>query len=274
MDKSATIWSTNPVLTWGLGGYVAANVGYFVTALVLEALLSIPYLAKMQISYVRGKPRSQEVEAIRAAVAPLAVQFKTAAWHMAGPNGLLNGLASALILPLVIPNPTTAWPSWWEFVVGMIAMVILNDFALYWGHRAQHESEFLWKNFHHLHHSVTTPSPISTVYIHPIDATLQGGIPILVAAILVQPHPVTFYVFVVQRVAENCFNHSGLNSTVADALFLKSLPLRASVAHHDAHHHFSNYSRNAKNYGEAFWLWDWLFGTLTNTQRLAKSHKM
>lgn len=43
---------------------------------------------------------------------------------------------------------------------------------------------------------------------------------------------------------------------------LKVLPFRAPIAFHDAHHKFSNHPRNARNYGEAFWLWDWAFGTL------------
>ena len=37
-------------------------------------------------------------------------------------------------------------------------------------------------------------------------------------------------------------------------LFLKMLPFRASVAVHDAHHKYSNYPKNAKNFGENFWL--------------------
>lgn len=42
---------------------------------------------------------------------------------------------------------------------------------------------------------------------------------------------------------------------------LQVLPLRASIAHHDAHHKYSNHHLNAKNYGETFWIWDAMFGT-------------
>lgn len=44
------------------------------------------------------------------------------------------------------------------------------------GHRVQHEVAFLWK-FHAKHHAIDTPSPFSTLFIHPLDATLQvrGG---------------------------------------------------------------------------------------------------
>jgi len=222
--------------------------------------------------------RFSEIETVRETVAPFGVQLRTSAWHLLGPNGMINGIICALCAPMIICSPDeesscndwTSWPGWGQWACGMTAMVIVNDAALYWGHRIQHESDFLWCHFHKMHHTIGTPSPVSTVYIHPVDATLQGGLPIILAALLVRPHPITFYTFVVQRVSENCFNHSGLDSTLANILFLKCLPFRAAVAHHDAHHRFSNYSRNAKNYGEAFWVWDWLFGTLSSTTR--KSH--
>lgn len=45
---------------------------------------------------------------------------------------------------------------------------------------------------------------------------------------------------------------------------LQVLPLRASIAHHDAHHKYSNHHLNAKNYSETFWVWDALFKTLSS----------
>lgn len=42
---------------------------------------------------------------------------------------------------------------------------------------------------------------------------------------------------------------------------LQFLPFRAPIAHHDAHHKYSNHLLNAKNYGESFWIWDALFRT-------------
>jgi sterol desaturase/sphingolipid hydroxylase (fatty acid hydroxylase superfamily) len=43
------------------------------------------------------------------------------------------------------------------------------------------------------------------------------------------------------------------------------------VGHHDYHHKYSNYSKNAKNYAEFFLVWDQIFGTMTNVSRLQKS---
>ena len=136
--------------------------------------------------------------------------------------------------------------------------------------QVQHESEYLWKNYHSFHHSIGTPSPVSTLYIDEVDATLQGSLPIMFACLIIRPHPVTYSIFAGLRVAENVINHTGLDSSLMNILTLKCLPLRASIAHHDAHHRFSNYSRNAKNYAESFWVFDWMFGTLSDTAKLRK----
>ena len=84
----------------------------------------------------------------------------------------------------------------------------------------------------------------------------------MLAIATVRGHPLSMYLYTMARVSENVFNHSGLECWWLDVLTLKALPLRCSVRHHDQHHRFSNYDKRAKNYGENFVVWDWLFGTL------------
>jgi sterol desaturase/sphingolipid hydroxylase (fatty acid hydroxylase superfamily) len=93
--------------------------------------------------------------------------------------------------------------------------------------------------------------------------TLQAGLPVVLAAACVRPHPLTYNIYIFLRIAENVLNHSGLDAGLVDVLSLKCLPGRAKISHHDLHHYYSNYGTNAKNYGENFWLWDWAFGTLS-----------
>ena len=90
------------------------------------------------------------------------------------------------------------------------------------------------------------------------------GLPILLASVTVYPHPVTLYLYLVARIAENTINHSGVDHWLVDALFMKFLPFRAPIAHHDYHHKFSNLASNAKNFGENWTLWDNLFGTMSH----------
>jgi len=262
-------WTSNDWLAWGLGPYLAVSMGYFTTVFLLETTIRMESMQKSLISYGKNL-RLTDVDETRGRVASFRLQLWTSGLHLMGPAGIVNACLSALLAPQLVPQRGCADLGLMEVVCGVALMVVVNDFALYWGHRVQHESEFLWTRCHHFHHAIGTPSPVSTVYIDPIDATLQGGLPIIIAILVAKPHPVTACLFVAQRVSENCFNHSGLDCLSADVCFLKCLPLRASVAHHDAHHRFSNYSRNAKNYGEAFWVWDYLFGTLSNTAALRK----
>ena len=63
-------------------------------------------------------------------------------------------------------------PSTLAALLQLLALAVVTDLGLYWGHRVQHESALLWK-FHAKHHSIDTPSPFSTLFIHPVDAVLQ-----------------------------------------------------------------------------------------------------
>ena len=128
---------------------------------------------------------------------------------------------------------------------------------------------YLWKHNHSLHHRIHTPTPASTVFIDPLDATLQGGLPIIVATAVVRPHWLTFCVYTGVRIAENVCNHSGLDERFVDVVTLRVLPGRARMKHHDHHHQFSNYGPSAKNFGEMFWVWDWMHGTLAGSRKEA-----
>ena len=112
-----------------------------------------------------------------------------------------------------------------------------------------------------MHHRLKTPTAVSTIYIDPVDMLLQASLPMLLATVATQAHPLVFLAYSFARVAKNTFNHAGLDSPWVRLVTLKFLPLRASVRHHDEHHRYSGYSGNAKNYGEGLWIWDALLGT-------------
>ena len=56
------------------------------------------------------------------------------------------------------------------------------------GHRILHE--WLW-DYHKFHHSISTPTPVSTACIDPLDATVQAGLPRLAAVARVKLGGVT-----------------------------------------------------------------------------------
>jgi len=132
---------------------------------------------------------------------------------------------------------------------------------------------YLWENFHSVHHRLSTPSPVGTIYINGVDAFLQAGLPIIGCALVVRPHPLSYYAYVSFHLANNVFNHSGIDAWWFDLITLKFLPLRSKNSHHDAHHRFTNFGSNAKNFAEMFIVWDILFGTLGRSANLANRRK-
>lgn len=135
------------------------------------------------------------------------------------------------------PGGSAGW-DWTVAVISFIKLQLIGDFFLYWGHRIQHEIPFLWEHCHKVHHSLDSPTPVGTLYIDAIDATLQGGLPMMLAILLVRPDLFTMYLYIALRVGENAFNHSGIDNPIINIITLKFLPLRASIAHHDSHHKF------------------------------------
>jgi sterol desaturase/sphingolipid hydroxylase (fatty acid hydroxylase superfamily) len=204
-------WISNPWLCWGVGGYLASGTAYFLFSFLLETMLRMPLSNRYLITY-GGKSRAQDRQESWCKVAFL-TQLKGAATELLGPAGMMNGVAASLLMPLVADAPKAGLPSAWELAFGVVLMALVNDCALYLGHRVQHENDYLWNNCHSVHHTIGSPTPVSTIYIDSIDMTLQGGLPILCAAAAAGLagwlHPVTFYVFVMLRVGENVCNHSG-----------------------------------------------------------------
>lgn len=78
--------------------------------------------------------------------------------------GVLGQLLDHLPLSGVRAGFAT-WPIWLQFATAMLA----SDVAIYWGHRWQHASPFLWR-FHRLHHTAEHVDWIAAHREHPLDS--------------------------------------------------------------------------------------------------------
>eukprot|EP00040_Diaphanoeca_grandis_P017392 m.90563 g.90563 ORF g.90563 m.90563 type:complete len:297 (-) comp26410_c0_seq1:112-1002(-) len=278
MDYDKTVWGEGYVAEWwrylllestwvlyGVIPTVCVLIAYVSTALCLEWIVRQPWAAKYHIHWSDKTSRNEDIAATRAKF-PLDTQFKEALSVFTGVNGLVSILGLATVFPMFLERPSTPFPGSFLFVLFQIELLLyIDDFFLYWGHRVQHEVEFLWKRLHYYHHQVRTPTPISAVFIDTIDATLQASLPMVFAVLTVQPHPATMILFFGRRVSQNVMHHCGMEGFwPVEMFFFKFLPGRAKVSHHDGHHRFCNHAAHAKNYGEHTWVWDWMFGTLTN----------
>jgi sterol desaturase/sphingolipid hydroxylase (fatty acid hydroxylase superfamily) len=258
------------------------------------------------IRYNKTLTRKESVLATQKKLSFMTQLYDTA-FVTLGPSALLNILAITRIGQRFHPvtDESETFPPMTEFIFQIILMLLVSDLALYWGHRIQHMNEFLWKNCHSYHHQIDTPTAVSTVSIENTDATLQAGLPVLIALLVTRPHYLTFHVCLTLRFLDNVMNHSGIDfsqvspksspvsppsssSSPKDlswyvgkialnvAWFLtvvtfKNFSFRAPSSHHDFHHKYSNYTQNAKNFGEYFVIWDQIFGTHSKASEMKRN---
>jgi sterol desaturase/sphingolipid hydroxylase (fatty acid hydroxylase superfamily) len=74
--------------------------------------------------------------------------------QMMGLPALGGALLSYFLLPYIIARPESTFPALRAFLLQLLALELLGDLFLYLGHRIQHENQYLWENFHSVHHQV------------------------------------------------------------------------------------------------------------------------
>jgi sterol desaturase/sphingolipid hydroxylase (fatty acid hydroxylase superfamily) len=137
--------------------------------------------------------------------------------------------------------------------VGYLAIT----FVYYWWHRARHQSPWLWRWFHQVHHSPERIEIITSFYKHPLEIVVNG---VLSSAILYLGLGLT------PDAAAGAVALSGLGelvyhwnvSTPYWMGFVFQRPESHCVHHQEGVHSF-NYSDLP--------LWDMLFGTFRNPRR-------
>lgn len=103
---------------------------------------------------------------------------KVRGWY--GRAFLLNGLQAVVVLLAGV-----LWEPWMKAhqwlpghqlgaLGGALVGYLVLTFIYYWWHRARHESAFLWRWVHQLHHSPQRLEVITSFYKHPIELVLNG----------------------------------------------------------------------------------------------------
>src|SRR5688572_5386403 len=72
------------------------------------------------------------------------------------------------IAPL-LPLPD-GWPDW---AAGLTAYFVAT-FVFYWWHRWRHESDWLWRVFHQIHHSAQGLEVVTSFYKHPLEMVVNS----------------------------------------------------------------------------------------------------
>ena len=150
---------------------------------------------------------------------------------------------------------------------------ILDDFSKYIVHRLMHRLHILWA-LHKVHHSATTLTPMTVFRTHPLEGILFSFRSAVTQAITISSFVFLFgnNVDLVTVLGANIFvflfNIFGSNlrhSHIGIRYWAWLEYLLISPAQHQVHHSISK-DHHDKNFGAAFAIWDWMFGSLHHSE--------
>jgi sterol desaturase/sphingolipid hydroxylase (fatty acid hydroxylase superfamily) len=142
-------------------------------------------------------------------------------------------------------------------VAGGVIAYVIATFVFYWWHRARHESDFLWRVFHQIHHSPQRIEVITSFYKHPVEMIVNSIIGSLLVYAFLGLSPEAGAVYTLCTALGEFFYHTSVRTPRWIGWFFQRPEM------HRVHH---QYGRHRNNYGDIVW-WDWLFGTYENPAR-------
>jgi sterol desaturase/sphingolipid hydroxylase (fatty acid hydroxylase superfamily) len=157
-------------------------------------------------------------------------------------GSVLHGIVPESFRAAVASQP------WW---LQALEVVFFSDFCVYWGHRLQHATPFLWR-FHSVHHTSEHLDFLAAHREHPIDTIYTMSLINLPAFLLGFPLE-TLAGLIAFRGLWAIYIHSNVRLPIG--------PLRMLVGAPELHHWHHDRDRRAGNYANISPLMDVLFGT-------------
>jgi sterol desaturase/sphingolipid hydroxylase (fatty acid hydroxylase superfamily) len=151
------------------------------------------------------------------------------------------------VIPATFRTAVHSQP-WW---LQAAEAIFLSDFFVYWGHRLQHRSAFLWR-FHSIHHSAEHLDWLAAHREHPLDTIYTMGLINLPAFVMGFPLE-TVGGLLAFRGLWAIYIHSNVRLPIG--------PLRLLIGAPELHHWHHAREREAGNYANISPLMDLLFGT-------------
>jgi len=242
--------------------FASVSGGYFISAL-LESIMDCAFVNKWMINW-KGSDHRRKLIAKKHEKIPWMDQLRSSLSIMFGPVNSLGSVILSMLLIAMGRSGSYEDFDWTSAALHFLLVSLITDFLQYCSHRAMHEIPFLYKHFHEFHHLVDTPTAISAGHTDAVEALTGSAIPMITAFMLVPVHQCTVLAYVFFYLANAYTDHCGLEAWWINLLTLRFLPLRSSVAWHDAHHRFGTAS-HAKNYAVMWTIWDHLLGTAGTT---------
>ena len=150
---------------------------------------------------------------------------------------------------------------------------ILDDLSKYIVHRFMHRWHILWV-LHKVHHSATTLTPMTVFRTHPLEGIVFSFRSAVTQAITISSFVFLFgsNVDLITVLGANVFVFlfnifgSNLRHSHIGIRYWKWLEyILISPAQHQVHHSISK-DHHDKNFGAAFAIWDWIFGSLHHSE--------
>jgi sterol desaturase/sphingolipid hydroxylase (fatty acid hydroxylase superfamily) len=151
------------------------------------------------------------------------------------------------IVPQGFRDDVASQPWWLQGV----EVILLSDLFIYWGHRLQHQWDFLWQ-FHAIHHSAEHLDWLAAHREHPLDGVYTQTLINLPAFLLGFPLE-TLAALVAFRGLWAIYIHSNVRLPIG--------PLRVLIGAPELHHWHHSRERVSWNYANLSPLMDWIFGT-------------
>jgi methylsterol monooxygenase len=259
----------NDVLATGIMSFVMHEVVYFGRSLpwiVIDLLPSVFHKYKIQ-----GHKLPTAAEQWQCAMVVLFSHFTVELpqiWYVVTPSALMlrdTNISHRFFHPMAQffgLSTTVPFPAWWKMAYQIAIFFVLEDAWHYWTHRMMHESKFLYKNVHKIHHKYSAPFGLAAEYASPIEVMVLGfgtvSAPILYCAITKDLHILTMYLWIVFRLFQAIDAHSGYEFPWSLHHFL---PFWAGAEHHDVHH-----EKFVGNYSSSFRWWDYWMSTESGTE--------
>jgi len=137
---------------------------------------------------------------------------------------------------------------------GALVALVVGDLLNYWVHRASHNSTFLWRAYHQLHHSAERIDVWGSAFVHPLEIAIGGVLGSLAGTVLLGVTPNAAALAGLVGIGLSTFQHMNVK-TPTWLGYLVQRPEAHSV-HHERGYHASNYANLP--------VFDILFGTFKN----------
>ena len=189
-------------------------------------------------------------------------------WALLSSQVISNHTGAGLAAILGAPAPT-ALPGYAAVTIMTLTMFMAHELAYWIVHYLSHRVPLLWE-FHKVHHSAETLSPLTNARVHPVDTLFYYNVTALVMGLaggiaqFALGHPVQPYSIWSTNLLALVFAYSVQHlqhSHVWIAFTGVWGRLLLSPAHHQIHHS-TNPAHFNRNLGSAVAVFDWAFGTL------------